>query len=31
MTLSSRAVQAALLKKGFRVSEGDHRWYILYV
>jgi hypothetical protein len=31
MTLSSRAVQAALLKKGFRVSQGDHRWYILYV
>jgi hypothetical protein len=31
MTFSSRAVQAALLKKGFRVSQGDHRWYILYV
>ena len=31
MTLPSRVVQAALLKKGFRVSQGDHRWYILYV
>lgn len=31
MTFSSRAVQAAILKKGFRVSQGDHRWYILYV
>jgi len=28
--LSSRKVEAALLKKGFARDDGDHRWLVLF-